>query len=458
MSQLICALVGLGYQTHLILLDAWSSGSPQSRSRLFVSFAAPGLVPLEHPALSHSHPPGTKIRGLGKLANGEPIGSRLRHPTPIKFVSPEECFRDLPFIGDGMTGHCTQFPDHVTESLATEDMRGRLQAIPLFPRGSNFASAWNEGQGVMSREDRHFFPPSIGKKGTPSLRVQPSSRAWQRLEPDRLMGTVTVTLQVASARGSPSIHYNETRCLTLLEFRRAQSFPDTEVLVGSRAQCMKLIGNSVARTVAVSLGLKLREAWLKTGNVTPSSKKLDRLSHTQKRLTSGTPTSALLPYQTSDPGTTQVRERTSIPPTTRVVTLKRYSKESQDPRVAREGFVKRPRLEYSATTDIRTPLRRAVPTIGNTLRVRRTKQILARSFAASSASSSSSVNEQKQAPSSAQKPNRQATHAQRHTFLPKLMAIPLPQQDISSDDELGALPMANSEDRNLSRSRLSHSY
>ncbi|MBE3045366.1 DNA cytosine methyltransferase, partial [Candidatus Bathyarchaeota archaeon] len=40
--QLICALVGMGYQVQMLFLDAWSYGSCQSRSRVFLVFAAPG--------------------------------------------------------------------------------------------------------------------------------------------------------------------------------------------------------------------------------------------------------------------------------------------------------------------------------------------------------------------------------------------------------------------------------
>lgn len=41
-SQLLCCLVGMGYQCQQFTLDAWSFGSPQSRTRLFLSIAAPG--------------------------------------------------------------------------------------------------------------------------------------------------------------------------------------------------------------------------------------------------------------------------------------------------------------------------------------------------------------------------------------------------------------------------------
>jgi len=50
-----------------------------------------------------------------------------------------------------------------------------------------------------------------------------------------------------------------------MEARRAQGFPDDEVLLGTPAEGWKLMGNSVARTVALALGLSLREAWLKNG-------------------------------------------------------------------------------------------------------------------------------------------------------------------------------------------------
>lgn len=459
MSQLICALVGLGYQTHLILLDAWSSGSPQSRSRLFVCFAAPGLVPIEHPVLSHSHPPGTTIRGLGKLANGESFGSRLNVPTPLKFVSPEECFRDLPLIGDGMTGHCTKFPDHVTESLATEGTRRQLQAIPLFPRGSNFASAWKEGQGRMSREDRLFFPPSIGKKGTPSLRVQPSSRAWERLKPDRLMGTVTVSLQLASARGCPSIHWNETRCLTLLEFRRAQSFPDSDILVGSKAQCMKLIGNSVARTVAISLGLVLREAWLKNDEATRTTEKAPNHVGTKRTLISR-PAMSISPQSQPAYSSTaecltrpinQPSDQTTSQATARINILKRRSEVLQDPQAFREKLMKSPRLtQPNAANRDPAPRHRSASLNSGGSNLRRSKQLLARSFVASSASSSNSESEQKSTSALARKQVLKETPAAQHTTLSRLLATSRPQHETSSEDEISILPLTGPTSKNIS--------
>ena len=50
--------------------------------------------------------------------------------------------------------------------------------------------------------------------------------------------------------------------MTIMEARRAQGFPDHEVIVGAPIMQWKIIGNSVARPVALALGVALRKAWL----------------------------------------------------------------------------------------------------------------------------------------------------------------------------------------------------
>lgn len=47
-----------------------------------------------------------------------------------------------------------------------------------------------------------------------------------------------------------------------MEVRRAQGFLDEDVLIGTPAEKWKIVGNSVARPVALALGVSLRKAWL----------------------------------------------------------------------------------------------------------------------------------------------------------------------------------------------------
>ena len=261
LSQLICAIVGMGYQLQLFVLDAWSLGSPQSRSRLFVSFAAPGYPPLEHPRLSHSHPAHITSRGLGRLANGESFGHRIHCHTPFEYVTASEATKDLFDIGDGQTYQCTPFPDHIMTIKPSTDLRSQMAVIPMYPRGSCFVSAWNEGRGVMTEEQRAFFPRNMSSGKTRQC-VHKSSKAWARVHPGRLFPTIVVSAHPTDARMGTCLHWGQQRIITVMEARRAQGFPDHEVLVGSAPEKWKVIGNSVPRTVSLALGLSLRNAWL----------------------------------------------------------------------------------------------------------------------------------------------------------------------------------------------------
>jgi len=279
LSQLICAIVGMGYQFQLFVVDAWSCGSPQVRSRLFASFAAPGLEILEQPRFSHSHPSNVKNVGLGKLANGESFGRRITVPTPFEYVTAEEACQDLPAIGDGQTYHCIPFPYHVSPQGATQRAKLKIQAIPLRPYGSNFVKAWDDGKGVMTRQQRDLFP-FLSKNGTLRELCYRGSHAWGRVVPNALFPTVITAQCAEDARMGACLHWDEHRYITVAEAQRAQSFPDDEVLVGTRTEQHKILGNSVARSVALSLGLSLRDAWFKRSNPNPTPKRVSSMSST----------------------------------------------------------------------------------------------------------------------------------------------------------------------------------
>ena len=263
LSQLICAIVGMGYQLSTFMLDAWSCGSPQSRSRIFVAFTAPGYEPIPHPELTHSHPHYIGDRGLGRLANGKAFGERKRGPTPFNFVTAAKAVSDLPWIGDGRTYSCIPYPDHVMPSAVMEETKLQIQTIPIFPRKMSFWKAWNDGKGVMTKEQRALFPQPTTRAGKPNERVLKGSKGWGRINPDGLFGTITVAPVVKDSRMGTLLHWDQHRSLTVMEARRAQSFPDNEVVLGNPPQQSKIIGNSVDRSVALALGLSLREAWEK---------------------------------------------------------------------------------------------------------------------------------------------------------------------------------------------------
>ncbi|KAK4131071.1 S-adenosyl-L-methionine-dependent methyltransferase [Trichocladium antarcticum] len=265
LSQLFCAIVGMGYQTQLVIGDAWSYGAPQSRTRVFLYFAAPGLRLPEAPAPTHSHPEKTPKRGLGVICNGEPFVSRSFGATPFKHATAGGATAGLPSIGDGKAEPSTAFPDHRVVNALCARTRHQIAAIPTHPHGLKFATAWRGGHGVMTAAERALFPPQTGNPRT-MCRVSAISDGWRRVVPRDLFQTVTTRCQPTDARASTGLHWRDDRPLTVREVRRAQGFREHEVLLGSLADQWKLVGNSVARQMAVALGVRLREAWAGEGD------------------------------------------------------------------------------------------------------------------------------------------------------------------------------------------------
>ncbi|RDW73760.1 hypothetical protein BP5796_07202 [Coleophoma crateriformis] len=283
LSQLLCAIVGMGYQVQVFVVDSWSCGSPQTRSRIFVSFTAPGYEPMQHPALSHSHPDHIRDVGVGLKANGESFGHRKFGPTAFEFISARQATEDLPNIGDARTLHCILQPDHTISHLYKVQEQARIACIPKYPRGMNFLKTWMDPRGIITKAERDLFP-LLGRKGKLRASVSTGSRAWGRVHPDALFSTIVVRISAEDARMGTCLHWDQNRYISILEARRAQSFPDDEVIIGTRMEQWKIVGNSVARTVALAFGLALREAWLKNPavNQIPSfTQKRGLLGHKQ---------------------------------------------------------------------------------------------------------------------------------------------------------------------------------
>jgi DNA (cytosine-5)-methyltransferase 1 len=252
-AQVLGALVGMGYQVRSFILDSWNYGSPQSRTRLFISIAAPGLVPLPDPPQSHSHPEKVIARSLGKSANGLTLANRYWNLTPFRHVNIGEATKDLPLNFEGRIDSIS-FPDHRPSRHMSTVNRVRISCIPRFPPGQNFVKA--SMLGLMP-------PPQMeAYNWNAEARSRPEGRAWKRVDQNGLVATVTTTCQPEDGLCGAWVHWEACRCMTIMEVRRAQGFPDEEVIVGMPSCQWKIVGNSVARPVAFALGLALRSAWL----------------------------------------------------------------------------------------------------------------------------------------------------------------------------------------------------
>ena len=244
-SQVIACFVALGYQVSQHLMDSWSYGSCQRRSRLFITLAAPYLEPIPQPWLSHSHPENISARSLGTLANGEPFGCREDYPTPFRYVSAGESTEDLPGIGSGLSQTCPSFADHRVPYVMNRKDRALMKRIPTSPPGQGYADAMELG----------LIPSSVQKdKKNPG-------HSFRRIKPTLQFPTITTIVSPQDIRTGAVMHWREPRSISIAEAREAQSIPRHEVIIGLMAAQWRVIGNGVDRNVALALGLSLRRAW-----------------------------------------------------------------------------------------------------------------------------------------------------------------------------------------------------
>ncbi len=252
LAQVVCCLVGMGYQVRTLCLDAWSFGAPQSRSRIIITIAAPDLTPLPEPAQTHSHPGSTTNGSLGKTANGLHTGSRTTSRTPFEYVTSAEATKDLPRT-DART-ICIRFPDHRMSRTLPITGWVRVSSVPRFPSGCSFVKAFKQGYMPQAQIDSFKWDRKI--------RSRHDSKSWQRVSRNALMPTVMTEPRPDDGACGTCLHWDDHRLLTIMEVRRGQGFPDYEVLIGSPFEQWKIVGNSVARPVALALGVSLRTASL----------------------------------------------------------------------------------------------------------------------------------------------------------------------------------------------------
>lgn len=255
-NQIMCALIGMGYQCRCLLLDAWNFGAPQSRTRLFIEIAAPGCALPDIPHASHAHPPSIRGRSVGKTAADVKFAERdLDIITSFPPVKLRDFWDDLPDIGNGHLGVCIPFPDHRTYWIPNARNRGMYACIPHADSLCSNSDARYPGYQYALK--RNVIPNYLKRRGLPPI---PMDVSFSRFNPDALAPTVTCIMTPQSRVSGRTLHYSQDRPMSNMEAKRAQGFLDTDVLIGKPPKAFRVIGNSVCRQVAFALGVKLAEA------------------------------------------------------------------------------------------------------------------------------------------------------------------------------------------------------
>lgn len=265
-NQIMCALIGMGYQCRCLLLDAWHFGAPQSRTRLFIEIAAPGCVLPEIPQGSHEHHPDVRSRAVGKTATNIKFAERnLDLMTAFPPVKVSDYWDDLPDVGCSHLSVCIPFPDHKT--YWTANTRDRLLASHIPSSDSLVSSSRSRYSGYQHAVRRKLIPDALQLRFVP---LDAHDQRFTRLSPDGLAPTVTCVMTPPSRVSGKVFHYSQDRPITNLEAKRAQGFFDSDVIVGKAPKAFRIIGNSVCRQVAFALGHQLAEAVRKCPDVEAS--------------------------------------------------------------------------------------------------------------------------------------------------------------------------------------------
>lgn len=259
----LSCLVAMGYQVQHFTMDSWSHGSSQLRVRLFVSIAAPGERLPPPPPRSHTHAPGqARSRALFEAPNGKKYAARdIENPVIFKYISAKESLKDLPYIGDAHPHICIPYPDHRPSRREGTGTRTLMSEIPVwdtrFVRVDNNIASMRSLKGARSAG---YIDKEMEDRVTMKKR-RLGSKAWGRIDPILPIRTITTTVTPQCDFTGQWLHYEQHRLLTVQEVRRAQSFPDHEVILGSTPMQFKIVGNSVDRMVSLSLGISIRDAW-----------------------------------------------------------------------------------------------------------------------------------------------------------------------------------------------------
>ena len=253
LSQLLCTIVGLGYQAQIFNMDAWAFGCPQKRSRLFVMVTAAGLTVPKEPSPTHACPKRVQYRKVGRASNGELFGTCRVEAAMFDSVDAESAIRDLPNIDDSHIQMCIPFPDHRLVREEPEITRSAIAMIPTCPSEMGIVQAIKMGN-LGKRQVDYWSTQSSYKQDN-------KSKSYRRIDSDSLFPTIMATFNPSDAFCGQVLHWDQHRVISIMEARRAQGIPDEEVLVGSPSEQWRIIGNTVPSPIGIALGLAIAEAW-----------------------------------------------------------------------------------------------------------------------------------------------------------------------------------------------------
>ena len=208
-KEAILAFEKLGYSVTFNVLNAADFGVPQLRRRAFF---------------------------LGRL-NGQSIALPT---TNGKRTTVKDAIYDLPFIA---SGEGEKFYDYQSSPLSAYQELLRMDSPGIY---NHLATSHSK----IALERLSMIPKGAGREMLPPEHRTKSiySGTWTRLREDEMAATITTRFDTPSS--GLFTHPILTRCLTVREAARIQSFDDMFIFTGNKTSQMKQVGNAVPTLLA----------------------------------------------------------------------------------------------------------------------------------------------------------------------------------------------------------------
>ncbi|CAG8468863.1 15620_t:CDS:10, partial [Acaulospora morrowiae] len=254
--RLFACLLDLGYQIRFNVVSAAHLGCVQIRNRIFLWGAAKGEVLPEMPPMTHHYSKRSlSHRELVSMGNTLRLqGFQCEKYSSFPMVTIKDLIGDLPEIDTGIYWD-PAYPDHRTHytSLKSKEI---LRRVPIDPPMSDYYYA--RKLNIIPNIHSHASYDAKMKK-YPLCNY----KYCQRVDRDDVFITIfgQPFILILNVLKYPQIvHYLEPRVISVREAARAQGFLETDILCGRVSDQYRVVGNSVPRNVAFSLGLQLCRA------------------------------------------------------------------------------------------------------------------------------------------------------------------------------------------------------
>ncbi|WP_138415567.1 DNA cytosine methyltransferase [Sinomonas gamaensis] len=249
LEAILQALRNLGYSSDVQILYAPHHGVPQTRWRTIIIGLRDGGDPMSAFPDAKRHAP-MRINFTSEFG-GRPIVALPRSVELPPHTTVAEAISDLPVLCNGESGD--EVKAYRTSPQNSYQEALRAGSVGVLNHEAPRLSKINMERLKHIRPGGNWtdIPFELLPKGMQAARRSDHTKRYGRVSPDGLASTI---LTKCDPHWGAYFHYNQDRSFTVREAARIQSFPDTYIFTGSKADQYEQVGNAVPPLLAAAVG------------------------------------------------------------------------------------------------------------------------------------------------------------------------------------------------------------